>query len=280
MAADGAAAIVVTPDRVNDSRPALGPRSERSFLRFLAYAAPFLLAALCYEILRRTVQYRGEVHVGDLYDLEARLFPAHLGGQTLAWSEVIARHHNAVLDVICGGTYLLFLPELFGMAALMFFRDRPRMLALAFGFLFANLIGWSIWLVYPAAPPWYVDAFGKGSAILSTPSNAAGLARLDSLLGLPIAGTFYAGSANVFGAMPSLHVAYATIVACVVWPLRGSLRVITLLFAVSMAFSAVYLRHHYILDVVAGLALAFPVAWFSIWSAERLDRMEFSLHDR
>jgi membrane-associated phospholipid phosphatase len=121
-----------------------------------------------------------------------------------------------------------------------------------------------------------VDAFGKGSAILSTPSNPAGLARLDQLIGLPIASTFYSGSANVFGAMPSLHVAYATIVAWVVFPLKGKLRVATLLFAVSMAFSAVYLRHHYILDVLAGLVLAVPVAWFSTWAAGRLDRWELA----
>jgi membrane-associated phospholipid phosphatase len=276
MPADGSYPVVVAPERVNDSRAELDSRPARSIARFVVYSLPFFVALFFYELLRKVVHYRAEVHVGDLYDLEARLFPVTVGGQTIAWSELIARHPNALLDVICGATYLLFLPELFGMAALMFFRARSRMLALAFGFLFANLLGWAIWLLYPAAPPWYVDAFGKGTAILSTPSNPAGLARLDQLIGLPIASTFYSGSANVFGAMPSLHVAYATIVAWVVFPLKGKLRAATLLFAVSMAFSAVYLRHHYILDVLAGLLLAVPVAWFSTWAAGRLDRWELA----
>jgi membrane-associated phospholipid phosphatase len=118
-----------------------------------------------------------------------------------------------------------------------------------------NLVGWSIWLVYPAAPPWYVDTYGLGPAIDGVAASTAGLARFDALLHLPLAASFYAKSANVFGAMPSLHVAYATLVAWVVFPLGGKLRWATIAFAVSMAFSAVYLRHHYILDVMAGALL-------------------------
>jgi membrane-associated phospholipid phosphatase len=61
--------------------------------------------------------------------------------------------------------------------------------------------------------------------------------------------------------MPSLHVAYSTLVAGVVFPLAGKLRLATLALACSMAFSAVYLRHHYLLDVIAGVALALPITW-------------------
>jgi inositol phosphorylceramide synthase catalytic subunit len=171
----------------------------------------------------------------------------------------------------------VFLLEVFGLAALMFFRARPKMLAISLGFLALNLTGWLIWMLYPAAPPWYVDLYGKGPALLDAASNPAGLLRLDALLGVPISATFYSGSANVFGAMPSLHVGYAVLVAWVLFPLRGGWRAFTLLFAASIAFSAVYLRHHYILDVLAGALLALPVAWFSVRAAERLDRLRFSL---
>jgi membrane-associated phospholipid phosphatase len=57
-----------------------------------------------------------------------------------------------------------------------------------------------------------------------------------------------------------LHAAYSTLVACIAWPLGGWLRAATVAFAVSIAFAAVYLRHHYILDVVAGAALGALVA--------------------
>jgi membrane-associated phospholipid phosphatase len=277
MPADGAAPSVGTIA----ARPvaAVAAPSEASAklrgpLAFLTLATPFFAAAAVYEVLRRLiVVYRGDVHTGDLFLLEERLFPVSTAAGTQALSQVIAANVHPVLDFICGTTYLVFLAELFGIAGYMFFRSRVKMLELALAFLTANILGWSIWMLYPAAPPWYIDLHGMGPAILDTPSNPAGLSRIDALLPFPVAATFYAKSANVFGAMPSLHCAYATFVAAIVYPLGGKLRWGTIAFAVSMVFSAVYLRHHYILDVIAGIALAVPVVVFVRFAAPRLMRL-------
>ena len=280
MAADGSFPTALAPrgDEVGADARGLIARPVavwwQSLARFALYAAPFFAVGLGYEILRRVIHLRGAIHVGDLFDLEARLFPVHTSEGTRALSEVIALRQSTLLDLIAGASYVLFLVEVFGVAAAMFFRARPKMLAISLGFLLLNLTGWLVWLAYPAAPPWYVDLYGKGPAVLDAASNPAGLLRLDALIGVPIAKTFYSGSANVFGAMPSLHVGYAVLVAWVVFPLRGAWRTFTLLFALSIAFSAVYLRHHYILDVLAGALLALPVAWFSVRAAERLDHFQ------
>src|SRR5262245_273488 len=112
MAADGAFPVVVAPHGAADSRAQVRPKKAASFApiaRFLAYTTPFFAALAGYEILRRVARYRGEVHVGDLFDLEARLFGVSTAAGTQALSEVIARHQYAILDVICGATYLLFL---------------------------------------------------------------------------------------------------------------------------------------------------------------------------
>lgn len=223
---------------------------------FAAYAAPFVATGLGYEVLRQLVPYRGKVHVGDLLELDARWFSIATTGGSVPLTDAIARLQHPALDLLCGATYLLFLLEVFGIAVYLFFRERPKMLEVSLGFLTVNLLGWIVWFLYPAAPPWYVDAYGLGPVVQDAISSPAGLTRLDAVLGAPVAQTFYAKSANVFGAMPSLHVAYATLVACVAWPRGGTLRVLTLLFALSMVFSAVYLRHHYVLDVVAGMLLA------------------------
>jgi membrane-associated phospholipid phosphatase len=233
---------------------------ESRLLTFAAYLSPFVASGLAYEVLRRLVPYRGSVHVGDLYEQEARLFSVVTAEGPRALSEVIARHVHPVLDVWCGTTYFLFLIEVVGVAGYLFFRARPKMLELSLGFFAVNIVGWVIWFMYPAAPPWYVDQYGTGPAVLNVVSSPAGLARMDALLHVPVATTFYSKSANVFGAMPSLHAAYATLVAWVVFPLGGKLRFLAIAFAASMCFSAVYLRHHYILDVIAGVALAPPVA--------------------
>jgi len=231
----------------------------RMALAFMGHLAPIPAAGLLYEVLRGLFHYRGTVHLGELPALGAKLFSVATAEGPRAISDVISRHTSPWLDALCGATYFFFLSEVVLVTAVLFFRARPKALELSLGFLVANLIGWAIWFVYPAAPPWYVDQYGTGLPLLDVVSSPAGLARVDAWLGVPIATTFYAQSANVFGAVPSLHVAYATLAAWVAAPLGGWVRWATISFAISMAFSAVYLRHHYVLDVVAGGALALLV---------------------
>ena len=239
--------------------PALLPLRWRAVLSFLGHLAPIPAAGLIYELLRGLFHYRGTVHVGDLFELEARLFSVATAEGPRALSDVVSRHTSPALDALSGATYFFFLIEVVVAAAYLFFRARPKALELSIGFLLVNLAGWAIWFVYPAAPPWYVDQYGTGPALLDVVSSPAGLARVDAWLGVPLATTFYSKSANVFGALPSLHVAYATLVAATMAPLGGWSRWATIGFALSMAFSAVYLRHHYILDVVTGGVLALLV---------------------
>jgi len=214
----------------------------------------------CYPLLGRFSGWR-PAHVADVRALELWLFPVHVGTNVRALSEVIAAHSNAVLDLICGAAYFLFLPEVFGMALYLFFRSRPRALELSLGFLAVNLLGWAVWVLFPVAPPWYADLHSAGAAhAITAAANPAALERVDALLGIHYFARFYAKSQYVFGALPSLHTAYAVLVARVVWPLGGALRVATLIFAGIIAFAAMYLRHHYLLDVLAGAALGFSVA--------------------
>jgi len=261
MAADGSFPSVA---RSSSSAVALPVRhaARHPALTFLLYASPFFFSGLCYEAYRRLVPLRGEIHVADLYALEARLFSVSTSDGPRALSEVVARHTHPVLDVVTGVAYFVFMLEVFALAGYLFFRERPKMFDLSVSFVLMNFVGWALWLVFPAAPPWYVDQYGLGPAALSVAPSPAGLARIDELFGIHYAATFYSKSANVFGAMPSLHVAYATLVAWMVFPLGGKLRWGTVAFALLMAFSAVYLRHHYLLDVLAGAALAIP---FAVW---------------
>ncbi|HKO93940.1 MAG TPA: phosphatase PAP2 family protein [Polyangiaceae bacterium] len=231
-----------------------------SALRQAVVLLPFVLTGALYELCRgRLFGHLGAVHVGDLAALEARFFSVTTAQGTRPLSEVIASHTNAGLDLWCGATYLLFLIEIIGVCIYLSFRHRSEALEVSVGFLVINLIGWLIWVAYPAAPPWYVDSHGLQSSVVNAVSSPAGLQRFDALLGVPLAAGFYAKSANVFGAMPSLHVAYATFVACVGARHGRWLRLGTLGFALSMAYSAVYSRHHYLLDVLAGIFLAFAV---------------------
>lgn len=75
------------------------------------------------------------------------------------------------------------------------------------------------------------------------------------MLGYPYFQSMYARASSVFGAVPSLHSAYPFIVAVEGWAAFGRAgRTFAVLFAVSMWFSAVYLDHHWVIDVVLGVA--------------------------
>jgi inositol phosphorylceramide synthase catalytic subunit len=271
MAADGAFHPAESSSPSSVALP-VRPAARHAAVTFLIYASPFFFSGFCYEAYRRLVPLRGEIHVADLHAFEAWLFSVPTSAGPRAISDIVATHTHPIVDVVTGITYFLFMLEVFVIAGYLFFRSRTKMFDLSFSFVLMNLAGWSLWLVYPAAPPWYVDQYGLGPAVLDAASSPAGLARLDALLGIPLAADFYAKSANVFGAMPSLHCAYATLVACMVFPMRGALRWGTVAFAVSMAFSAIYLRHHYILDVLGGVLLAIPFAVYGPLLAGRVRR--------
>jgi membrane-associated phospholipid phosphatase len=230
-----------------------GPRARR----FSALGEPFVATGIAYDYLRLFIHLRGEVHVGDLHAAERLLFGVSTAGGRVALSDVIAGAVHPALDVVCGVAYILYLVQVFGVGAWLSRRHERRVSRLAWSFALASVIGWVVWIVWPAAPPWYVDIHGTGPAVLDAAPSAAGAARFDALFGIDLFGSFYARSSNVFGAMPSLHVGYALLPVLATWSMRSWPRRLTLAWLALMAFAAVYLRHHYILDVVAGLAVAF-----------------------
>ena len=224
--------------------------------RFLAAHFPFALAGLVYDLSRLVFTRRASVHVGDLWAAERALFGVDTPAGRVALVDLVAARPHVALDLLCGATYLLYVAAVFCTTAYLFARRSPRAARLAWAFFATNALGWTIWLLFPAAPPWYVDRYGLGPVVLDAASDPAGASRFDALVGLPLFASYYAKSANIFGAMPSLHVAYATLPALAVWPLGARWRVAGAAWALLMAFSAVYFRHHYILDVLAGAAVA------------------------
>jgi len=139
-------------------------------------------------------------------------------------------------------------------AGYLFFKSRTAFLHFSLTFLLVNLIGFSIYYLYPAAPPWYMQQHGF-AFFAGTPGNTGGLERFDHFFGTGIFKSLYSKSSNVFAAMPSLHASYPLIV--LYYGIKNKLGRINILFAVIMAgiwFSAIYNSHHYVLDVLAGIS--------------------------
>ncbi len=169
---------------------------------------------------------------------------------------------NPVLDVIGGAFYTSHAFIVFGFALFLVLKarhtkdpaDRDRIYPFLWGFLLMNLIANVIQLVWPVAPPWYIEAHGFVPPDGAIPGDAAGLSRVDEILGIAYFTPAYLMSAYAFGAMPSLHVGFPAWVTLNAQTRRG--KTIGWTVTAAMSFYAVYLSHHFVLDVGGGLAVA------------------------
>jgi len=231
----------------------LGPRTQ-PLLRFFL---PVIIVAVVYDAQRYwAVPLRGEIHVSEPYYRDLRWF----GVRTRAGLEIPAEwcqaHARPALDVLTGLAYLLFVPVFLACAGWWEFRDRnPRAWQVMWSMLVLNLLAYVTYLIYPAAPPWYVARYGLGSAVIGALPESGGGARFDQLLGVHFFAHVYGHNTNVFGAIPSLHVGQTFLAALFAWRFH-SLRLVTTGFWLLITFSSVYLNHHYVVDGLVGMAFA------------------------
>lgn len=236
----------------------------RSFLR---HFLPFILTGVIFDSMRYFYWQgiAGRVHVLEPYRNEVAWFG--IGGRTP--NEWLAAHPSLMLDLLCGFAYLVYVGEYLACAFLLFFRRRFDMVdVLARAFLLVNLLGFATYFLYPAAPPWYVNAFGLGPARMHIQPFAAGANRFDQILGTHLFDQMYGRGVDVYGAYPSLHVSYPLIA---VWAcfraaeLRWA-RPLAVAFFFLMCLSAVYLQHHYVTDVVLGIVYAVVALVLVLWA--------------
>ena len=233
------------------------------------FLLPFALMAILYDSQRYYADaIRGPIHVREPYEFDKTFFGISTSQGVLTPNEWWQLHTHPILDLFTGVAYIIFIPVfIFCCAYFRFWASRKgtktcaawsiraRSPQVTWTFFFVNVIGMSTYYWYAASPPWYVALYGFGHARTDIPANLAGCVRFDELIGIPIFHSFYSRSADVHGAIPSLHVSYP-LIACYYAFRFGALRVFTSLFLGLMCFSAVYLNHHYIIDVLLGLLYA------------------------
>ncbi|HET9597214.1 MAG TPA: phosphatase PAP2 family protein [Anaeromyxobacteraceae bacterium] len=230
--------------------------NEKSRL-FLRIFLPFILTGVVFDGMRYFYWQgiEGHVRVAEPYLAERAWFG--VGGRTL--NEVFLDHHWPIADLLCGLAYLTYVGEYLVLAFFAFFRNRLDVaVLLGRSFFLVNVMGFVTYFVYPAAPPWYVTQYGLGPARMDVKPEAAAAHRFDQLLGTHFFDSMYGRGVDVYGAIPSLHVAYpfiALVVAFAVRELRFA-RWPAVAFFLLMCFSAVYLQHHYVIDAVLGVAYA------------------------
>ncbi|SES21036.1 phosphatase PAP2 family protein [Pedobacter rhizosphaerae] len=225
--------------------------------KFILGFSIFIVYWILFDYMKAFPNYQfNEVHIQSLYELEKKLFGIDFNQLKLTPNEYWKLNSNAFLDVLTGFFYLMWVPVPLAFATYLFFRNKRQFIYFSLTFVWVNLLGFVVYYVFPAAPPWYVQEHGF-DFIAKTPGNTAGLIRFDHFFNTTLFQGIYSKGSNVFAAMPSLHSSYPVIV--LFYGLRSKLGAVNIFFFIVMIgiwFAAVYTSHHYVLDVLAGITCA------------------------
>ena len=136
-----------------------------------------------------------------------------------------------------------------------------RYLAISFGAL-------AVYILYPMAPPWMASEEGWLDADVTRITGRGwadiGLDRIDLILH---------GVGNPVAAMPSLHAGITFLIAGYgIQRLHSRWRWLLALYPLAMSTALVYYAEHYVIDVIAGGALALVVLVVCQWWERSRDR--------
>lgn len=262
----------------------LGALSDRT-RDLLVSVVPMIIFGFVYSFMEVFQPRSFEVvSVEPVYRAEQVLF----GWMTPTDSELgpldfFRDHHHPLLDALGGLLYASHMPVVVGFGLLLWwFRRRSptphasyRLHNFMWGYLAMSLVGLAIQALYPVAPPWYVENFGFSPPGGPIEGDPAALSRVDAMLGFAYFEGVYSQATYVFGALPSLHVATPAWVA--LHTRHRLARLAAWSYTAAMSFAAVYLIHHYIVDVLAGALLA--VGIYLVFHRTRLGRYPPRLYE-
>lgn len=237
---------------------------SRVFWQTLRDWTPFILIDFIYENLHDLSQYF-QTHdiAGTLMAWDEQLF----GVEPVIWSQQF--FHPALVDYMALAYASYFILPLFIMYLLACRNRRAELKEMILALSLAFIIGFMGYVLFPCSPPRYFIDFQT----LHPPQlygyfiyNAL-QAKWDSL------------SAIRSGAFPSLHVGISTVALVYAFRFRNWSRfdygvyLSYVVIVTSLWISTVYLRHHWVIDIVAGWILAL----FSAYAAPILVKYWLSL---
>jgi len=232
-----------------------------SRLGWIREVAPFLICIAIYTNLHDTIAF---VNSNDVHDALIRIDQWMFGVQPCLWAE---QFYTPFLTEVFSIAYMnYFVLSVTVVAYLLLAGRREAMREALLGTILCFYIGYFFYVAFPAAPPWLTLAsqFTRDFHGGWVTSAAVRMKALD-----PNASR---------GAFPSLHCAVTFITLAYAWKYKKALFAVLLPMGVALVVSTVYLRHHYVIDILAGLALA-VLAYVAApaldgWWTRQRDRVE------
>jgi membrane-associated phospholipid phosphatase len=233
----------------------LQPGSRRlGAVAFLRTMLPFVMCIAVYTNLHDTVRY---VNPHDVHAQIAAVEQWLFGGQPVIWAErYITRGRTEFFNFFYANFYLVA-PSV--VMVLWFGGQRAAARHVLLGIILCFYTGYLLYLIFPAAPPrLYFGSLGLFKVTL----RGGPITNFQELL----IGMMPNHAARA--AFPSLHAAVSCLSLYYAWKYSRWFFPFLLTFVIGLLVSTVYLRHHWVVDLLAG-ALLVP---FIIWLTPRYER--------
>ncbi|MGH3545631.1 MAG: phosphatase PAP2 family protein [Mycobacteriales bacterium] len=238
----------------------------RCHLQWIRDWGPILGLLLVYDLSRGIAENGRVPHVTEMITIDKALFDGQL---PTVWLQQHFYDPRGVhwWDVFGSFVYMSHFVVSLGVAIVLWLHRRRLWAAFMRRWFFLAALGVVTFFLYPAAPPWWAAKSGyiaESVPRISTRGwGAIGLEGTGRLLNHGQA------MSNPVAAMPSLHSAFAALVAVFLaglvakkwWPLL-------LAYPLVMTLTLVYSGEHYVTDVLVGWAYV-GVSWFAVSCAER-----------
>jgi membrane-associated phospholipid phosphatase len=213
---------------------------------------PFLAALLLYDMARaaahtidRPVLVTPQIRIDEV-----------LAGGTLPTAWLQDRFFDADTvhwwDVAATLVYVSHFLASFAVAGWLWPRDRSAWRIFAARFFLLSFAGAVTFALVPTAPPWAASEFGRVAHITRIADHGWVVLHLREPEVLLQRGQ---AIVNPYAAIPSLHAAYALLVAITLWRyVPRWVRVLLAVYPVAMGLTLVYTGEHYVIDVLVGWA--------------------------
>jgi len=221
---------------------------------FLRTILPFVMCIAVYTNLHDTVRY---VNSHDIHPYLSRAEAWLFGGQPVLWAEAYITPARTEFFNFFYANFFLVAPSIPCILWLSGRRADARTVLL--GIIVCFYTGYVLYVIFPAAPPrLYYASLGlfkvtlRGGPITNFQEYLIGM--------MP--------NHAERAAFPSLHAAVSTLSLYYAWRYCRWFFPILLVFVIGLLASTVYLRHHWVVDLLAGMCL---VPW-TLWAAPRFER--------
>jgi len=172
--------------------------------------------------------------------------------------------YDVLLTTVYASHFLVALT----LAGVLWVRNRDEWVRWLRRYITLLFAGLAIYVAYPMAPPWMAARDGYLPEVARTTSRGWSQLELGGV-DLHRQTMIMWGMANKVAAMPSLHCGIACLVALYgISRLRPPARWLLLLYPLAMGLALTYFAEHYVIDAIAGCALA-GLVMFTVGRWER-----------